>query len=245
MNKKWYLLTGASSGIGFATAKHLLHKGEYNLILVARSTNKLNDFLKNYNTESFTINLDLNELHDIKRIFQSVSDKHIKLSGFVHCAGIAPLMKVQELDIEIVSRTFNVNYLSFLIIMKYFSLEKYSYDLSRIIAISSIAAKRKGRRQSIYASSKAALENSVLYLANELEERKFSINGLALCAVKTEMFTELCKSSNNLYENILARQPLGILTVEVVAKYISELLCDEIHGYTTGIIYELNGGNLF
>ncbi|MBS5387632.1 MAG: SDR family oxidoreductase [Clostridiales bacterium] len=245
--KKWYLITGASSGIGYAVSKRMLaHSKELscNLILIGgKNIEKLDKLLKDYETESFAVQMDFRQLAEIEDFFENDKRlKQMKLSGFIHCAGISPLQTIDQLDIMTLQETFSINYFSFMAIMKYFSRPEYSEDGARVLALSSIAVGSCGRRQSIYAASKAALENSIRYLAFGLVQRQITINGIALGCVETEMFQKLCEESHNLREYTYEQQRLGILPMDTVTNFIIDFLLVEEKGYMTGSIVEVNGG---
>lgn len=245
MEKKWVLITGATKGIGNCILKKLIESKKYRLIVLARHVNEMQAMLSSFDNESFYVEMDLNKLDTLDNVFKIISEKNIKISFFIHCAGLAPLMEIKNLDINKMIETFNVNYFSFMSIMKYLASQEYAEDQCKIIALSSIVTSRKGRRQSVYASSKIALEHSIRYLANELIERNFSIMGISLAGVNTEMFNELCLSSENLWERTLAKQPFGILSVEQVSSYILDMFNSEVMNMTTGTVIELNCGYLY
>ena len=231
------LITGATSGIGKALALELLRNNENTLCLVARRLDKLNEIYGAYGNRCVLIDADLSVLHKIGSIFDRISG--VKLDGMVHCAGVSPLMKVADNDTLSMLQTFNVNYFSFVELCKYFYDSKYSNNGASIIAMSSIAASAVPYRQTIYSSSKAALEQSIKCIAKEFLPKKIRVNGIAAGAVETEMFNELEKNSDNLKVHIEKYYPLGIINPNKIVKTIIYLLSDDsIHLDGTIIRYD-------
>lgn len=238
MEENWYLVTGANNGIGYSVTEKLLSL-DFKIIAVDINVDRIENIL---NDRGIAVCCDLNRLEDIEEIFKMLFNKCIILSGFIHCAGLSPLMTLETLNIDIMLKTFNVNYFSFMVIMKYFAKPEFSTDYARVVGISSITRKLQGWRQSVYASSKAALENSIHYMASSLLQRKITIVGVSLGVVETDMFKSLCNDSDNLREETLKKQPLGILDVFTVADFITDLVSSPKNKYITGSIIELNGG---
>lgn len=225
------LITGATGGIGEAVAKKLFSE-KYNLILLGRNENKLRQIANDLG-DAVCIPYDLTKLHTVESVFELLRSKNIKLDGFVHCAGIAPLMKIQENDIDIMLETFNINLFSFIEFAKYFSLEKYSNDNSSIVAISSVTARVAANRQTVYTSSKAALEQAVRCMSKEFMERKICVNCIAPGIVETEMFKSLSEQSVTLREKSEKLCPLGVIPPENIADIV-EFLVSEKSKYMTG-----------
>ena len=74
---KTVIVTGASSGIGEATAKEFLLQGA-KVILVARSESKMQDSFKDFNQNSYSIHsFDLNKLDEIESFVNELSLIHI------------------------------------------------------------------------------------------------------------------------------------------------------------------------
>jgi short-subunit dehydrogenase len=207
VNRKYILITGASQGIGKTTFEYIASHG-YSCVLVSRRENILQEIIHafdEYNIEHKYYCCDLNDLKTIDGIFSFLENENIKLSGFVHCAGIAPVIKVSENDIDIMLKTFNVNFFSFIEIVKNFLSPKYSYDNSSIVAISSITAKTSTFTQCIYGSSKAALNSAVKHIAKEAIQRGITINAIMPGPVKTQMLMDLYKE--NYEEKIMKIAP--------------------------------------
>jgi len=238
------LITGAASGIGKSVVKYLSACGA-NVILVDRNTEQLMQVSSELPGKSKIFPYDLTNLEDIHQIFDFSQDQNMLLSGMVHCAGICPLMTVKENEISLMLDTFKVNYFSFVELVKYFSDERYSFDNSSIVAISSDAAVIGGSRQAIYSGSKAALNTSVKSMAKELQfHRKIRVNTIMPSAVETEMLEVLRNKSENLDEKILARQFCGIIQPDNIAGLVGYLLSD-MGKYMTGLSIPVNAGYIY
>ncbi|MBY9000831.1 MAG: SDR family oxidoreductase [Candidatus Heimdallarchaeota archaeon] len=106
MSKKLALITGASSGIGKSFAEQLAEEG-YNLILVARRKQKLEDLAeklsKKFSTESQIVVADLSELEQIKNVVDIINsldsiDILINNAGFGLSSGFAEGNAERQLD---------------------------------------------------------------------------------------------------------------------------------------------------
>ena len=93
-------------------------------------------------------------------------------------------------------------------------------------------------RQSVYGSSKAALEETVRCLAKELMLRHIRVNAVALGAVQTELYKKLeCENTS-----LGNRYPLGVIPLEEVSGLILQLLSDDA-AYMTGSILKMDAGH--
>lgn len=234
---KTYLITGGSSGIGLQTAKALTEKGA-SVVIVGSNPAKLDSALRELPEGNHGICFDLKNLDRIEKIFSECGNLGIVFDGMVHCAGISPLMLVRENDLQTMLDTFSVNYFSFVELVKYFQRETVSAPTASIVAISSIVASQPANQQSVYASSKAALEETVRCLSKELMLRHIRINALAPGAVQTEMFWQLNKDASNPE----AKWPLGIIPMRNVSEMILYLLSDHA-AYMTGSIVKMDAGH--
>ena len=233
------LITGATSGIGKAVAVELLRDEKNILYLVARRSDKLNEIYDKYGERCILIDADLSNLYSIGGIFERTQGG--KLDGMVHCAGVSPLMTVTDNDVASMLDTFKVNYFSFIELCKLFYDNKHSNDGASIVAMSSIAASAVPYRQTIYSSSKAALEQSIKCIAKEFLPRKIRVNGIAAGAVETEMFNELEKNSENLRLRMEKYYPLGIIEPNKIVRTIIFLLSDD-SSHMDGTIIRYDSG---
>lgn len=238
---KTVLITGSTGGIGRATASFLDEK-KYRTILLGRNEEKLKTIASELNNSSYIVN-DLENLQGIGDVFNELKDKQIVLDGLVHCAGISPLMKVEENDIDTMVKTFAINCFSFVELMKFFQKDGAYNEGASVVAVSSVVAGCASYRQAIYGGSKAALEEIVRCLTKELVEKNIRVNCIAPGVVDTEMFKKLCEKSEKLRERTFAKCPLGLIPTENIAEYIEMLLSDKSK-YTTGSVFTVDAGFL-
>lgn len=243
-NKK-YLITGSSSGIGKAVSRKLLKEGA-NVCLIDINNIDSEQIIADAKDDhvSFALRCDLSNYNEIENVFLQCRERGFVLDGLVHCAGLSPLMKVSENDIETCEKTFAVNYFSFLEMMKHYSKEGAANDGGSVIAMSSASILKASVRQSVYSASKAALNQSVRAIANEMLPRKIRVNTIIANAVQTEMFNKLAEKSENLIERTLINQPLGIIPPENIAEVVCFLLSDYAR-FITGGGYLLTAGSFY
>ena len=95
-----FLITGASSGFGLATAETLLGNG-HKVILVARRGQRLSELASNRPEAVHTATLDITDSSAVSRFFASLPPEFTDIDGLINNAGIAVGMnKVQDSDID-------------------------------------------------------------------------------------------------------------------------------------------------
>ena len=114
---KRYIVTGASSGIGKACVKRLLEKGNQ-VILIARNE-KAMQITANGNENALVLKADLSKCGCGESVIEKLENsKLLPIDGLIHCAGIAPLKKVEENTRDVVCETFETNVFSFIDIIE-------------------------------------------------------------------------------------------------------------------------------
>lgn len=233
---KTYLITGGTSGIGLQVATDLAAKGA-KVVIVGSNPTKLEHAVSRLPTGNHGICFDLKNLNKIGDIFAQCAEWGIVFDGMVHCAGISPLMLVRDNDVQTMLDAFAVNYFSFVELVKYFQREMTSASAASIVAISSITASQASNRQSVYGSSKAALEETVRCLAKELMLRHIRVNAVAPGVVESKMLAQLAAKSSG-----IARNPLGVIPAEQVSLLVLYLLSDDA-ACMTGSILKMDAGH--
>lgn len=235
-----YLITGASSGIGKRLSERLLNSG-HECILIARSKDKLDEIVKNHRG-GYAIQADLSKINLISSIFDGVKELY-PLDGIIHCAGIAPLKRIDENDIDMVKETYTINVFSFIELMRCFVQDGVCKNGASVVVMSSVVGQRGSNRQSVYSGTKAALDATARCMSNELKDRKIRVNTLVSGPVETEMFLKLKEESHNFNEKFKTQYPLGIVPIDEVCDMIEFLLSDSA-SHITGTSIPIDSGYL-
>ncbi len=182
---KFYIITGATSGIGKALANALDLQGD-RLILMARSKEKLFDLETTLMGNHVYLQVDLT---NIDELINTLKQSSYKIKGFVHCAGMESVIPLRQVSYLKFDHLMRLHVYSFVEIVKYIEKNKNHNDhfLTSIVAISSIASQSGGIGQSMYSSSKAGLEALVRVLSKELANKKIRLNSIQPGIVNTEM----------------------------------------------------------
>ena len=233
------LITGATSGIGKSLTERLAKSAVYNPVIVARNERKLKSIAEMYTLDY--IKYDFTDINNISSIYAQLKEREIALEGLVHCAGISPLMLVKDNDPLKMIETFNVNFFSFVELVKGFVNYHSNQRPKSIVAISSVVARVASYRQSIYGASKAALEEATRCMAKELMQQGIRVNTIAPGVVNIEMLLSLQKKSDGLKNKLEKLYPLGIAESEYFSKMIEYLLSEDSK-YITGRCIDMDSG---
>jgi len=237
------LITGASSGIGKATAIHLSRVGA-NIIMVARNEERL-QITKGllHPGNHIAISQDITDFLSLKNTIEEVGSQIGKIAGFVHCAGIEKTIPLNMMNLEIYNQLFNTNALAAFEISKILSRKKYlPQDGASFVFISSVMGSNGQTGKIGYCSSKSALIGGAKAMALELAKKKIRVNTISPGMVKTEMSE---KMFSTLPEATILEMnkmhPLGIGQPEDIANACEFLLSDKAK-WITGIDMLIDGG---
>lgn len=234
---KHILVSGASSGIGKATAI-LCDKLGARVTLTSRNETELSALSALLKNKSTWIVADLSREEDI----QALVDKLEPLDGFAHCAGIVKPTPLKYIRKKHIDEMFGINYTSAVLVCSHLLTQKKLRERSSVVFISSVSVDHPYPGGGMYVSSKAALEAFSRSLALEGSFRKIRSNVLSPALVKTKIWTEVTEGlSAEDIALVESQYPLGLGEPEDVANFIAFLLSDATK-WVTGTVLPLDGG---
>ncbi|HMV43491.1 MAG TPA: SDR family NAD(P)-dependent oxidoreductase [Leptospiraceae bacterium] len=188
MNKK-ALITGASRGIGKATAIHFAQKG-YDLVLVSRNERDLKSVAEECHAIGVKVDYVVADLSEIEKTHELVSHLQSRfpdIQTLILNAGISTSVTFEDNTIENIQKELNLNYISPAFIIKSYIPKLKSLGGGNIITVSSFSAIVPFPGNSSYAATKAALYSLCTSLKIELEQYQIHVGCVLPGTTRTEM----------------------------------------------------------
>ncbi len=190
--KKYALITGASSGIGYHFAKKLDSLG-YNTIIVARREERLKELADSLNNDTIIFPFDLKEEANCKNLLEKVKAYNIEI--FINNAGLGDLNLFNEMDINKAINIIDINIKALTILFHGLLNQFINNNNGIIVNVSSIAGLLPaGPYMSVYYATKSYVTSLTRAVDYEIKN-KYKIKVKALCPgpVDTE-FNEIANS---------------------------------------------------
>ena len=235
------LVTGASQGIGRATAIALAQAGAH-VVAAARNAEKLAEVVGaiiSAQGEAIAMPMDVADAEQVKAGFRKAIERFGKLDILVNNAaitrdGLAVRMKADDWD-AVLRTNLTGAHLCAQQAMSVMMRARYG----RIINVTSVVAEMGNPGQVNYVVAKAGLIGLTRALAVEVASRNITVNAVAPGFIVSPMTDPL---PQNVKDGLLARVPLGRMGTgaEVAAAIV--FLASEEAGYITGTVLDVNGG---
>jgi NAD(P)-dependent dehydrogenase (short-subunit alcohol dehydrogenase family) len=190
-NRRIALVTGASRGIGRATALELA-RGGWRVICVARAQKALealdDEIRADGKGEATLIPLDLSDLDSIDRLAAPLLERFGRLDGLAACAGaLGALTPAQQATPAIIKETSFINYFANQRLIRALHPLLRASDAGRAVFLTSGVSRNPRAYWGPYAASKAALDAYVMCWAAELEVTPIKANLFNPGATRTAM----------------------------------------------------------
>jgi NAD(P)-dependent dehydrogenase (short-subunit alcohol dehydrogenase family) len=238
------LVTGATSGIGRATAVYLSKLGA-RVIASGRNQDRLDAVLTEMEGDNHLGRLfDLADLDAIVPWLKTLCAEVGPLNGIAHCAGVQATRPIQAVKPDFVMEVLTQNLGAALMLAQGFRLKACHGNPASLVYVSSSAALKTAPGNVVYASSKGGIVSAVKGLGVELVRDGVRVNAVAPAMVDTPMsdqFRTLLSEEN--FQRIVAMHPLGLGRPDDVAAAIAFLLADTSR-WITGSILNVDGGFL-
>lgn len=235
------LVTGASSGIGLATAEWASQLGA-RVVMVGRDEARLQRAIGSLVGEGHTALVRDIESWEPDADLRSVAEDG-RFTGIVHSAGILDTTPVRYTKTEAIHRTLRVNLASALVLARAFRQKTVRADRASMVFVSSVMGLTGEAARVAYSAAKGGLIASSRSLAIELAREGIRVNCVAPGVVAgTAMSEKYLESVPEEGRNALvAAHPLGLGRAEDVAAAICFLLAPAAR-WVTGTTLVCDGG---
>ena len=147
------LITGASSGIGRDIARELSKNG-YDLILVARNIEKLNEVKSELKTNVEVVSMDISNVENCKKLHE----KYKNISILVNNAGFGDCGYFTKTSLEKELQMINTNIVAYHVLTKLYLQDMKEENSGKILNVASIVGFMPGPLMATYYSTKAYVE---------------------------------------------------------------------------------------
>jgi 3-oxoacyl-[acyl-carrier protein] reductase len=236
------IVTGASRGIGRATAEALAAQGAHVVVSYVRgedAARAVQQAIEARGGKAEIAQLDVADGKATEEAIAAIAKRLGRLDILVANAGVAIdglLLRVKDEDLD---RIFAVNVKGALASAKAAVRVMMRARTGRIVFLSSVVGEMGNAGQAAYAASKAALLGLAKTVAREYASRGITVNAVAPGFIDTDMTTSI---SGEMKEGMLRTIPLGRTgrADEVAAAIV--FLCSDEASYVTGQTLRVNGG---
>lgn len=239
-SNKNIIITGAGSGIGKETSIIASQYGA-RIIMLDVSEDGLKDTYYQLNGEGHCYyTIDLTNIESIQVLIKDIVSKKGLINGLVHCAGISSRKPLNVLTKDGFSKVMDVNFFSFVELVRQICKKKHFADGGSVVVMSSISSIKGYKAKTEYCVSKAAVDAFVRCMALELAERRIRVNSV----MAAEVLTPLALKAREMNQAVGAsdfKAPLGPSEPYEVANTILFLLSDATRTIT-GTSILIDGG---
>jgi 3-oxoacyl-[acyl-carrier protein] reductase len=240
LSGKTALVTGASQGLGAATAR-LLHRAGANVAVnyVAMGPNRVNAecIVAELDRRAVAVEADVRDAGSVGRTFDEIEKRFGPLDIVVNNAGILRDHTVRKMTQEEWQDVIDTNLTGVFNVCK--SAADRLRDGGRIVNLASISAAIGFFGQANYSAAKAGVIGLTKVLCRELAKRRITVNAVAPGVILTEMGKSIPEEQR---AAMLASIPLARFgEPDEVAKAVL-VLCSDMASYLSGQTLHVNGG---
>jgi 3-oxoacyl-[acyl-carrier protein] reductase len=239
--KKIAIVTGASRGIGRATAVELARTGYYIVINYNANEEAAKETLAQVQaagSDGEIQKFDVANAEEVKEAVAKIAAEHKRIDALVNNAGVTAdglfMMMGDEEWLKVINTTLN----GFFNVTKPVLREMVRKKRGSIVSVSSISAEMPNRGQANYAAAKAGVTAATRSLSKEVARFGIRVNIVAPGPVETDMLKSMPMDASM----IKAAIPMArVGKPEEIARVI-RFLCSDDASYITGQVITVNGG---
>ncbi|AVK82810.1 3-oxoacyl-ACP reductase [Lysinibacillus sp. B2A1] len=238
---KIILVTGASRGIGQATAVKLA-ENQAKLILHGRTKESLKstiDLVQKFECEPFIVLYDMTDELAMKQAIIAIKKQYGRLDGLVNNAGIMEEGLLGMLKTNIIQNMMQVNVTSVILQIQYAAKLMMKNESSAIVNVSSIIGMNGAAGSVAYSASKAAIVGLTKSAAKELAASNIRVNAVSPGFIETSLTAHYKGERKEKVLNNIKMNRFG--QADEVANVILFLLSG-LSSYVTGQTIGVDGG---
>lgn len=192
---KKIMITGASSGIGRATAIEFAKQGVPHLVITGRRKEKLQDLKKllldEYDTNVYVLEFDIRNAELCKEAYESLPDMYKPLDVLINNAGLAKgLDRIQEGSISDWDTMIDTNIKGLLYMSRLVSQDMVKAESGHILNVASTAGKEVYPKGNVYCATKHAVDALTRAMRLDLYEHGIRVGQVAPGHVEETDFAE-------------------------------------------------------
>jgi short-subunit dehydrogenase len=211
--KKYALITGGSSGIGYELAK-LFAADQYNLILVSRDQERLQslqqEFGQQFGVEVQSIAKDLSLKESPLEVYQEVKAKGIEIDVLVNDAGQGVYGEFTETDLDRELDIIQLNIGAYVVLTKCFLKDMVARGSGKILNVGSIAGELPGPWQSVYHGTKAFVNSWSEAIRSEVKDKGVTVTVLLPGATDTDFFNKADMEESKMVQETKLADPAKV-----------------------------------
>ena len=242
LSGKNFIITGAASGIGKATAV-LLSKLNADLVLLDINKKGLEETLTLCKKTDLALTVNLADNQALNKTIKEATEIKGKFDGFAHIAGIPSIAPLKMVDNQLCEKIMEINTFPAIELAKTLSNKRFcKEDGASFVLISSVYANVGSAANVAYSMSKSAIQGITKSLAIELAPKNIRVNCIAPGFIKTKMGENISHFFNPEHDKIIEElHPLVLGEATDIANGIAFLLSDAAK-WITGSIINIDGG---
>lgn len=241
LTDKVAIVTGASRGIGKATALALAAEGAQVVVNYARSSKAADEVVASITANggsAIALQADVSQADQVDTLIKATTEKWGRVDVLVNNAGITRDTLLLRMKPEDWQSVIDLNLTGVFLCTRAVSKLMLKQRSGRIINIASVAGLMGNPGQANYSAAKAGVIGFTKTIAKEMAPRGVTVNAVAPGFIKTDMTEDLPNT-----EDILKFIPLGRYgEAAEVAGLIRFLAADPAAAYITGQVLTIDGG---